>query len=281
MVDPWLKSGEDRLSEVEVAAGRGTSPERRHGRPRWLILAAILVPVLAFGGVYVAHVRSVSARFLRVPADSIPGDTELMSFATSRGAPAYAEHCASCHGSQLRGDPTLGVPNLADKDWLYGTGRVSEIERVILYGIRSGNSKGWDLAHMPAFATPRPYDLYAMTPLTPGEIADVTTYLLSFQQPQSDAAAVQRGKQIFYDTSKGVCNDCHGSDARGDAAIGAPDLTDAIWLRGDGSRRDIEDTIAHGLAGHCPAWVTQLSPVTIRALAVYVYSASSPRGKLE
>ena len=77
-------------------------------------------------------------------------------------ASAYAQHCASCHGAHLEGDRTRAVPNLADNDWLYGTGRVSEIEHVILYGIRSGNSKGWDLAQMPAFATAHPYKLYAM-----------------------------------------------------------------------------------------------------------------------
>jgi cytochrome c oxidase cbb3-type subunit 3 len=250
-------------------------------RPPWLALAAVLVLISVIGGVLVAHAHALRARFLIVPADSIPVDAELMEFALSRGASAYVEHCASCHGAHLQGDPALAVPNLTDHDWLYGTGRVSDIERIILYGIRSGNSKGWDLAHMPAFATPRPYDLYAMVPLSPGDIEDVTTYLLSFHQPQADSAAVQRGKQIFYDTNKGVCNDCHGSDAKGDSAIGAPDLTDAIWLRGDGSRQSIEDTIAHGLAGRCPAWITQLSPVTIRALAVYVYSASSPGDQLE
>jgi cytochrome c oxidase cbb3-type subunit III len=269
------------LSEVESTAGRGTPPERRRGRLPWLALAVVLALIAVIGGVFMAQRSALRARFLIVPADSIPDDTELMRFALSRGASAYTEHCASCHGAHLKGDPALAVPNLADHDWLYGTGRVSDIERVILYGIRSGNSKGWDLAHMPAFATPRPYDLYAMAPLSPGEIDDVATYLLSFQQPQADPAAVQRGKQIFYDSNKGVCNDCHGSDAKGDSAIGAPDLTDTTWLRGDGSRQSIEDTIAHGLAGHCPAWITELSPVTIRAMAVYVYSVSSPGGKLE
>jgi cytochrome c oxidase cbb3-type subunit 3 len=246
-----------------------------------LILTAILVLGLAVGGTFVAHTHTVRARFLMVPADSIPADPELMRFAMSRGGSAYSEHCASCHGAQLRGDSALAVPNLADHDWLYGTGRISEIERVVLYGIRSGNSKGWDLAHMPAFATARPYDLYAMAPLTPGDIDDVTTYLLSFRQPQADAAAVQRGKQIFYDTNKGVCNDCHGSDAKGDSAIGAPDLTDAIWLRGDGSRQSIEGTIAHGLGGRCPSWAGELPPATIRAVAVYVYAASTSRRQLD
>jgi cytochrome c oxidase cbb3-type subunit 3 len=264
-----------------VTTGQGAPPDRRRGRVLWPAVAAVIVLGLVIGGVFAARANALRARFLTVPADSIPGDAELMRFAMSRGASAYAEHCASCHGARLQGDPALAVPNLADHDWLYGAGRVSELERVILYGIRSGNSKGWDLAHMPAFATSRPYDLYAMLPLSPGDIHDVTSFLLSFRQPQADSAAVQRGKQIFYDTSKGVCNDCHGSDAKGDSAIGAPDLTDATWLRGDGSRQSIEDTIAHGLAGRCPAWIAELPADTIRAVAVYVYSASGAGEKLE
>lgn len=243
----------------------------------WSILAAILILSATFGTIVWAHGRAIRARFLVVTADSIPSDAELMKFALPRGASAYTEHCAACHGAHLQGDPTLAIPNLADSDWLYGTGRVSEIERVILYGIRSGNSRGWDLAHMPAFGTARPYDLYAVASLSPGDIDDVTTYVLSFQHPQADVAALQRGKAIFHDTNNGVCNDCHGSDAKGDSAIGAPDLTDAIWLRGDGSRQSVSDTIAHGLAGHCPAWITELSPVTIRAIAVYVHSVSGSK----
>lgn len=261
-----------RLSEVAGSAGRR---HRRLGRPILAtILAVILLLSITIGAVVWAHGRTLRARFLIVTADSIPGDAGLMNFALPRGASAYAEHCASCHGAHLQGNPALAIPNLTDSDWLYGTGRVSEIERVILYGIRSGNSRGWDLAHMPAFGTARPYELYAVVPLSPGEIADVTSYVLSFQHPHEDAAAVERGKRIFYDTNKGVCNDCHGSDAKGDSAIGAPDLTDGVWLRGDGSRESIAQTITHGLAGHCPAWITDLPPQTIRAIAVYVHSES-------
>ena len=240
-----------------------------------MILAVAPVLILAVAGVLFAHARTERAHFLMVPADSIPADAEMMRYAMGRGASAYAEHCASCHGAQLQGDASRAVPNLADHDWLYGTGRVSEIEHVILYGIRSGNSRGWDLAHMPAFATEHPYNLYAVTSLSPGEIDDVTTYVLSFQHRQSDTAAVQRGSRIFHDTSKGNCTDCHGSDARGDSAIGAPDLTDGIWLRGDGSRQTVADSISYGLAERCPAFTTVLSPVSIRAVAVYVHTVSS------
>jgi cytochrome c oxidase cbb3-type subunit 3 len=115
--------------------------------------------------------------------------------------------------------------------------------------------------------------------LDPADIDAITTYVLSFQQPQSDAAAVERGKRLFSDVTKGNCIDCHGIDAKGDSAIGAPDLTDAIWLRGDGSRQAISDSIAYGLSGRCPAWIAELSPVTIRALAVYVHNAGAQAGE--
>jgi cytochrome c oxidase cbb3-type subunit III len=264
-----------REAELSTTQGERNVRGRRYGAKRIIALAAVVLVISVVGGIFIAGTRATRTRFLMASADSIPGNAELTNFAMSRGASAYARHCASCHGAQLRGDPVRAIPNLTDNDWLYGSGRVSEIERVILYGIRSGNSKGWDLAHMPAFATARPYDLYAMAPLTPGDIDDVTSYLLAFRRPQADTAAVERGARIFHDANKGVCNDCHGFDAKGDSAIGAPDLTDGIWLRGDGSRQGIEDSIAHGLAGSCPAWMSVLSPVTIRALAVYVHSAST------
>ncbi len=266
----WTRSGEDRLSEV-AGFGRQSKGLRR------ILLSAVLLLVVATAGALIVHAHSLRARFLMVSADGIPSDPELMHYGMSRGASGYSEHCSACHGAHLQGDPRWGVPNLADGEWLYGTGRVSEIERVILYGIRSGNSKGWDLAHMPAFASPHPYNLYAIPPLGPNAIADVTTYILSFQHPQSDSGAVERGNRIFRDPSGGNCVDCHGPDGKGDAAIGAPDLTDAIWLTGDGSRQSIEDTIAHGLSGRCPAWIERLSPVTIRAIAVFVHATSAGR----
>ncbi len=253
---------------------QGETPSRKPRRQawRWVAVAAAALLVLTVSGVLIARAVATRALFLRTPADDISGNPALVGFALSQGAAAYGEHCASCHGARLQGDPVRAVPNLADNDWLYGSGRVSEIERVILYGIRSGNSKGWDLAHMPAFATPHPYNLYAMAPLTPDDIHDVTSYLLAFRHPEADTAAAARGGRIFHDTNKGVCNDCHGFDAKGDSAIGAPDLTDGVWLWGDGSRAAIEESIAHGLSGSCPAWVGTLSPVTIRALAVYVHA---------
>lgn len=238
----------------------------------WVIAAAIGILALLAIGVRVADNAALRTRFLQILPDSIPADPELVSYAQSLGEPAYREHCAACHGAQLQGDRARNIPDLSDADWLYGSGRVREIERIVLYGIRSGNSKGWDLADMPAFAKQEPYRRYKLATLLPREIDDIVAYLLSFQQPPSDAAAVDRGARLFASAEKGVCWDCHGQDAKGDNAIGAPNLTDKVWLSGDGSRQSIHDSIAFGLAGHCPAWINRLPAATIRAVAVYVHS---------
>jgi cytochrome c oxidase cbb3-type subunit 3 len=169
-----------------------------------------------------------------------------------------------------------GVPDLRDADWLYGSGRVIEIEKVVLYGIRAGNSKGWDLASMPAFATAKPYDKYKIDPLTPAEIDDVTEFLYSQRHSDADSAAAERGRHVYASLSRGLCWDCHAPDAKGDSAVGAPNLTDAVWLYGDGSRPSIRQSIGYGRKGHCPAWVGKLSFATIRAIALYTYSLSHP-----
>jgi cytochrome c oxidase cbb3-type subunit 3 len=232
-----------------------------------MILALILCLLAGFAALREHALRSA---LLRATVDDLASDSALVRYAQPRGGQAYARHCASCHGEQLKGDPTRGVPNLTDGDWLYGTGRVSEIERVILYGIRSGNPKGWDLASMPAFATPRPYAAYTMQPLTPREVSDVTAYIAAFQHPPSEPNSVRRGDIVFH--RSGLCFDCHGGDARGDPAIGAPDLTDSVWLYGYGSKEDIQRSVSHGLAGTCPAWIGRLDFATIRSIAIYVHS---------
>jgi cytochrome c oxidase cbb3-type subunit 3 len=214
------------------------------------------------------------ARLMRADPGTIVQDAELRDFAIAYARPAYDQHCAACHGDRLQGDRRKGVPDLTDQDWLYGEGRVAQIEHTILYGIRSGNPKGWNLADMPAFAQPVPYARYQIAPLEPGDIRDVIEYLMVTASKPGDDAAAERGAKIFAD--KGQCFDCHSGDAQGDAAIGAPNLIDNIWLYGNGTREDIYDTVARGRSGICPAWFQQLSPVTIRALAVMIYVASHP-----
>ncbi|HMA49250.1 MAG TPA: c-type cytochrome, partial [Magnetospirillaceae bacterium] len=107
-------------------------------------------------------------------------------------------------------------------------------------------------------------------------IGDLIDYLFMLEGRSADGAAAARGRVLFGD--RGQCFDCHGGDGKGDPAIGAPDLTDAVWLYGDGSREAIFRSIEHGRKGVCPAWIDRLPPVTIRALAVFLHQQSHSRG---
>jgi cytochrome c oxidase cbb3-type subunit 3 len=234
-----------------------------------ICLALVLVAV---GTRYLAAQAGMRARLMRADPGAIAQDADLKRFAIAYAQPVYDQHCAACHGDHMQGDPRRGVPGFTGKKWLYGEGRVAEIERTILYGIRSGNSKGWNLADMPGFGQPVPYKRYQISPLEPGEIRDVIEFLLVAGGKPGDRDAAARGSKIFAD--KGQCFDCHSGDVQGDSAIGAPGLIDGNWLYGTGTREDLYDTIARGRSGICPAFVRELSPVTIRALAVLLYTNS-------
>jgi cytochrome c oxidase cbb3-type subunit III len=214
------------------------------------------------------------SRLLKTDADAVLADGALSRFAQAQAVPLYARFCRGCHGAQLNGDPSRGIPDLTDDDWLFGSGHVTEIEHIILYGIRSGNGKGWNLADMPAFATAVPYRRYAIEPLIPADIRDTVEYLRSLERRPADADAVLRGKRIY--EGRGACYDCHAADGHGDTAVGAPNLTDDIWLYGDGSRQSVFDSIARGHRGSCPAWTGRLAAWQARALAVYVRGAARP-----
>jgi cytochrome c oxidase cbb3-type subunit 3 len=266
----------DLLPEMQPPRQARWGPGRSGKRRIVVLLIGIAAAIAVLGiGIWAAQRNAIRARLMISNPDSISGDAELNRYALSEGRHAFAAHCASCHGRHLEGDRQLGIPNLADNDWLYGTGRVSEIERIILYGIRSGHPKAWNLASMPAYATPNPYKAYKIEPLTPREVNDAAAYLYAFRHKPPDPDAAARGAKVFSKT--GQCFDCHGPDARGDPAIGAPDLTDATWLYGDGSLPSIALSIADGRAGACPAWSDRLSPATIRAIALYVYAAGTAK----
>ena len=234
-----------------------------------LIMASLLVAAVFAADSYAAR------QLLRADPDALPGDAMLLRFAVRRGRPLFEARCAACHGASGTGDTVNGVPDLTDNDWLYGTGRPAEIEKVIDYGIRSRNPKAWNLAIMPAYARPQPNPGDKnIQPLTPGDIGDVIEFLMRQQGRPADAAAASRGAALF--TGHGGCYDCHSLDAKGDSAIGAPNLSDAITLYGDGSRGALYMSIAYGRQGVCPAWITRASAASIRELALYVYSISHP-----
>lgn len=215
------------------------------------------------------------ARLLRSDPSAIPSSPTLLKFAQPRGERLYQAHCANCHGRRGLGDSGRGIPNLSDSDWLYGTGQVSDIEQVVLYGIRSYHPKAWNLAVMPAYATAQPSAQESkIPPLAPGNMRDVVEFLIYLQGESVDTAAAARGGAIFAGVAG--CYDCHAVDAKGDSSIGAPNLTDRITLYGDGSRQALSMSIAYGRAGVCPAWFGRLRPVEIRELAVFVYTLAHP-----
>lgn len=210
---------------------------------------------------------------MRADPDTILDQPRLAAAAIDIGRKGFAAHCGSCHGRGA-GDPARGIPDLTDGEHLYGNGRVDEIEQIVLHGIRSGDPRGWHLASMPAYARAVPYSTEPIPPLTPGGIADVTQYLLHLRARATDPAAAARGERLY--RGSGGCWDCHGGDAGGDEAVGAPSLVDDVWLYGDGSARSIADTLAHGRAGISPAFSRVLRAGDARAIAVYVASLARP-----
>jgi len=103
--------------------------------------------------------------------------------------------------------------------------------------------------------------------LTPAQISDTAAFVLSLSGTSGDAAAIERGKVVFEEQ----CVACHGPEGKGTVEMGAPNLTDGIWLYG-GQKADIEETIRTGRGGVMPAWAGKLDPVTIKMLAIYVHA---------
>ncbi len=234
-------------------------------RAAWSILpcaaAAVLLAVMIN-----AHHRE--AAILRADPETILSDPDLRETALAAGTPVYMRYCASCHGATGKGDNGFGVPDLTDDDRLYGFGTVAENEDIARFGIRTPNKRGWNLAVMPAYASAVPDKAELLPPQSPADIEDMTQFLLSFTARATDNRAAARGRVAF---DRAGCWDCHGRDAGGDPAIGAPTLTDDIWLYG-GGHDDIHRSIARGRAGLSPAFGDALSPAQLRAVAVYVAS---------
>lgn len=238
----------------------------------------VLILAIAVAAGFI-HRQVMDARLLRTFADQDPDDPALVKFAAARAQPVYRAKCAGCHGADMKGDSKAGAPNLVDAEWLYGSGRVSQIEQTLLYGVRSGDIRARNLADMPAFSRARPYRRYPVPTLTSGEIEAVIDYVQSLRSPPlggqaADPARVAAGRALY--RNKAQCFDCHEMDAKGDTFIGAPNLIDDIWLYGDGGRASIRASIERGRAGVCPAWTGKLAPAAIRALAVLIHTRATP-----
>jgi cytochrome c oxidase cbb3-type subunit III len=186
----------------------------------------------------------------------IEKDPALLALARARGKTVFGDNCAPCHGSGAAG--AKGYPNLNDDEWLWG-GSLDQIMQTIQFGVRSGHPKTHE-GQMLAFGKDGV--------LKPDQIVNVANYVRSLSglptQAGYDAAA---GKKVFAEN----CAACHGDNAKGNQELGAPDLTDKIWLYGSDEATLIE-TITNGRSGVMPAWEGRLDPVTLKAMAVYVHS---------
>jgi cytochrome c oxidase cbb3-type subunit III len=195
------------------------------------------------------------AEIAATPVGDIEKNQELLPFVMAGGAAVFGDKCGPCHGKG--GGGAVGYPNLNDDDWLWG-GTSEAIEHTIQVGIRSGHGEAREMA-MPRFG------LDGM--LKRDEITDAAQFVLSLSGHATDTAAAGRGAKIFADN----CAACHGDAGKGNQEVGAPNLTDGIWLYG-GKLADIEKTIETGRGGVMPYWSGRLDPVTIKMLAAYVHS---------
>jgi len=221
----------------------------------------------AAGAVVWARQRGIADELLRTEPDWILKNPALVREAVGIGRPQYQRHCQGCHGSALDGGARRGVPDLAGKTWLYGNDPV-DVERTILYGIRSGHPKSRNVTDMPA--------LVRSGQITSDDARDVVEFLRSLAGQPYDEAAGRRGHSVYY--NKGNCFDCHANDAQGIAEYGAPALTGPSWLYG-GDRATLYQSILNGRHGRCPAWVNVLTPLQIRALALFL--VAGPRANAE
>jgi cytochrome c oxidase cbb3-type subunit 3 len=258
----------------------GDLREYQNPMPRWWILLfyitiafsviyLILFPGLGtqFKGVlgwsqekqHADEVRAANARFdpifnayLQQPIEKVAADPR----ARQMGERIFLNNCAQCHGADARG--SKGFPNLADNDWLYG-GSAEAIETSISNG-RNGV--------MPPMAA---------AVGSAEDVTDVAHYVLSLSDSAHDSVRAARGKEKF-----AACAACHGADAKGNQALGSPNLTDKIWLYG-GTVASITETITKGRGANTlspgqsamPAWKDTLGAAQVHLVAAYVWSLSN------
>ena len=244
--------------------------EMNNPLPRWWMILFVLTVVFAFGYV-VAYpglgsmagqlgwtsknqlaaeqqaagraMDTVYADLKGVPAERLSRNPKAMAI----GERLFINNCAACHGSDAKG--SKGFPNLTDTDWLHG-GSPEKIEESITAG-RQGM--------MPPMAA---------AVGTAEDVHNVAHYVLSLSGSANNSIAAAAGRSKF-----AVCAACHGVDGKGNQAIGAPNLTDRIWLHGWGEDA-IVDMVTHGKTNVMPAQAGRLTPEQIHVLAAYVWNLS-------
>ncbi|MDR9826837.1 cytochrome-c oxidase, cbb3-type subunit III [Vibrio sp. FNV 38] len=177
------------------------------------------------------------------PLEQIAMDPDALKV----GQALFLQNCSQCHGSDARGQK--GFPNLTDDAWLYG-GEPQAIVTTLMDG-RIGQMPAWKEV------------------LGEEGVQEVVSYTLSLSGRSVNAKEAEAGKARFV-----VCAACHGTDGKGNPAVGAPDLTDQIWLFG-GSRAEVTETVLNGRSGVMPAWKDILGEEKVQLVAAYVWSLSN------
>ncbi len=239
--------------------------------PRWWAWLFVITIVFAFGylalypglGTYagtlgwssqkehademLAGEQAVAPLYARFASMAV-ADVARQPPAMAIGERLFMNNCAQCHGSDARG--SKGFPNLTDNDWLHG-GTADKIVESITLG-RVGN--------MPPMAA---------AVGTPADISNLANYVLSLSGSPHDSLKAGLGKSKFT-----ACAACHGPAGKGNPALGAPDLSDDIWLHGYGENA-IVAMINNGKTNQMPAQSGKLSEVQIKVLAAYVWGFSN------
>lgn len=187
---------------------------------------------------------AVYAKFTGKPVEQLAQDHEAMAI----GERLFANNCAGCHGSDGKG--SKGFPNLTDNDWLYGGSHETIVQTIT-------NGRNGIMPPMAAAVG------------SAADVRNVANYVLSLSGSAHNAIAAQLGKEKF-----GACAACHGADGKGNQALGAPNLTDKIWLHGWGEDAVIA-MINNGKNNLMPAQASRLSPEQINVLGAYVWSLSN------
>jgi cytochrome c oxidase cbb3-type subunit 3 len=191
-----------------------------------------------------AEVAPLYAKFTAMAPEELSRDTEAMAI----GERLFMNNCAQCHASDARG--TKGIPSLTDGDWLHG-GTPELIKTTLTQG-RTGN--------MPPMAA---------AVGSSGDVKNLAQYVLSLSGSPHDSVQAALGREKF-----AACAACHGANGKGNQALGAPNLTDDIWLHGYGEAAIIS-MINNGKVNQMPAQGEKLTEGQIHVLTSYVWSLSN------
>ena len=195
-----------------------------------------------------ADLEPLYAKFTSMPTEEMAKDPQAMAI----GERLFMNNCAQCHGSDARGSKSF--PNLADGDWLHG-GSPEKIRETITNG---------RIGMMPPMAA---------AVGSADDVRNVAHYVLSLSGSPHDAVKASQGKSKFV-----ACAACHGMDGKGNPALGAPNLTDDIWLHGWGEAA-IVNIVNNGKHNEMPAQKEKLTEAQIAVLASYVWSLSNTQNQ--